>query len=194
MPLAVDERCFAPVPEEPDARPIVLTVGKDLASRLRDLARGVARLDAASKLVAHPRNLVERRAAGERDLRRQVGFTELRERTLERPASCCRSAATTYRLRLRRRRPDRVCSRRWRWRRPIVATDRAILRDYVDDGVEALLVPPEDPVALRAAIDRVLGDPELARSLGLAARARVERAHTSREFAARLAPVLRSVV
>jgi glycosyltransferase involved in cell wall biosynthesis len=78
--------------------------------------------------------------------------------------------------------------------KPIVASDRAILHDYVDDGVEALLVPPEDPPALRAAVERVLGDPDLARSLGAAARARVERAHTSRGFAAQLAPVLRSVV
>jgi hypothetical protein len=40
----------------------------------------------------------------------------------------------------------------------------------------------------------VLSDEELARSLGAAARARVERSHTSRDFAARLAPVLRSVL
>jgi glycosyltransferase involved in cell wall biosynthesis len=78
--------------------------------------------------------------------------------------------------------------------RPVVATERAILRDYVEDGVEALLVPPEDPGALRAAIERVLGDPELARSLGAAGRARVERAHTTRGFAAQLAPLLRDVV
>jgi len=78
--------------------------------------------------------------------------------------------------------------------RPIVAAKRAILRDYVDDGVEALLVPPGDPLALRAAVERVLDDSELARSLGTAARARVERAHTSRDFAERLAPVLRAVV
>jgi glycosyltransferase involved in cell wall biosynthesis len=73
--------------------------------------------------------------------------------------------------------------------RPVVATERAILRDYVD-----AVVPPEDPAALREAIERVLGDPELARSLGAAARARVERSHTSPVFAARLAPLLRSVV
>ena len=76
----------------------------------------------------------------------------------------------------------------------IVASDRAVLRDYVTDGVEALLVPPEDPVALREATVRVLSDRELARRLGAAARARVERDFTSSAFAARLAPLLRSVV
>jgi glycosyltransferase involved in cell wall biosynthesis len=78
--------------------------------------------------------------------------------------------------------------------RPIVASERAILRDYVEDGVEALLVPAEDPAAMREAIERVLADPELARSLGAAARARVERANASSVFAAGLAPLLRAVV
>ena len=76
----------------------------------------------------------------------------------------------------------------------IVASDRAILRDYVDDGVEALLVPPEDAAALREATERVLRDRDLARSLGAAARTRVEREFTSSAFAERLAPLLRSVV
>jgi len=79
-------------------------------------------------------------------------------------------------------------------RRPVVATERAIFRDYVDDGVEGLVVPAEDPGAMRGAIDRLLGDPELAAGLGAAGRARVERDHTSRGFAALLAPVLRGVV
>jgi glycosyltransferase involved in cell wall biosynthesis len=78
--------------------------------------------------------------------------------------------------------------------KPIVASDRAILHDYVDDGVDAILVPPEDPVALRDAVELVLADPERAHSLGAAARARVERSHTSPGFAAQLAPLLRSVL
>jgi glycosyltransferase involved in cell wall biosynthesis len=78
--------------------------------------------------------------------------------------------------------------------KPIVASERAILPDYVDDGVEALLVPAEDPAAMREAIERVLANPELARSLGAAARARVERSNSSSGFAERLAPLLRAVV
>jgi len=76
--------------------------------------------------------------------------------------------------------------------RGVSAASGAFRRWAKDEGL--LLVPPEDATALRAAIDRVLGDPELARSLGAAARARVESSHTSRGFAARLAPLLRSVV
>jgi len=74
--------------------------------------------------------------------------------------------------------------------RPVVASDRAVLHDYVADGDSALLVPPEDPAALADAIGRVLGNEPLARSLGAAGRARVEQALTSAHFAAGIAPLL----
>ncbi len=46
--------------------------------------------------------------------------------------------------------------------RPVVATDVGGNRELVRDGVTGLLVPPEDPSALAAAIERLLGDSELA--------------------------------
>ena len=73
---------------------------------------------------------------------------------------------------------------------PLVATRRAILRDYVSEGETALVVPPEDPEALRAAIERMLADPALGRRLGGAARADVEERFTTRRLAERLAPLL----
>jgi glycosyltransferase involved in cell wall biosynthesis len=76
--------------------------------------------------------------------------------------------------------------------RPVVLTARPILHDYVDDGQTALVVPPEDPAALRGAIDRVLCDPGLATELGATGRARVEQGLTTRHFAAGIAPILRS--
>ncbi len=60
--------------------------------------------------------------------------------------------------------------------RPVVATSVGGLKDAVDDGVNGLRVPPNDPDAVRAAIERLLGDRELRRRLGAAGRdmARVE--------------------
>jgi glycosyltransferase involved in cell wall biosynthesis len=55
--------------------------------------------------------------------------------------------------------------------RPVVATSVGGLVDAVEDGVTGLLVPPGDAGALRAAIERLLGDPDLRRRLGDAARA-----------------------
>lgn len=50
--------------------------------------------------------------------------------------------------------------------KPSVVSSLPGTRDMVEDGVSALLVPPGDPVALAAGIDRVLGDEDLARRLG----------------------------
>jgi glycosyltransferase involved in cell wall biosynthesis len=59
--------------------------------------------------------------------------------------------------------------------RPVVATAVGGLLDLVEDGVTGLLVPPGDPVALRAALERLLGDPALRERLGAAARRRARR-------------------
>jgi glycosyltransferase involved in cell wall biosynthesis len=54
--------------------------------------------------------------------------------------------------------------------RPVVATSSGGLADAVEDGVTGLVVPARDPAALRVAIERLLGDAELRRRLGGAAR------------------------
>jgi glycosyltransferase involved in cell wall biosynthesis len=74
---------------------------------------------------------------------------------------------------------------------PIVASDLPSLREVLRDGENALLVPPEDPAAVAKAIDRILGDPALARRL--AARAREDAsAYTWDERAAQLLEFLGS--
>jgi glycosyltransferase involved in cell wall biosynthesis len=56
--------------------------------------------------------------------------------------------------------------------RPVVASAVGGLRDLVVDGETGLLVPPRDVAALRAALERLLADPELRRRLGSAGRER----------------------
>jgi glycosyltransferase involved in cell wall biosynthesis len=55
---------------------------------------------------------------------------------------------------------------------PVVASAVGGVPDIVADGETGLLVPPGDVAALRAALERLLGDAELRRRLGAAARAR----------------------
>lgn len=59
--------------------------------------------------------------------------------------------------------------------RPIVATSVGAAPDLLRDGREALLVPPDDPAALVAAIARLRREPELRERLGVAAREVAER-------------------
>jgi glycosyltransferase involved in cell wall biosynthesis len=61
------------------------------------------------------------------------------------------------------------------WARPVVATAVGGLVDAVEDGVTGLLVPPGDTAALRAAVERLLGDAELRARLGAAAREKAQR-------------------
>lgn len=61
----------------------------------------------------------------------------------------------------------------WRRGTPVVASDRAGLGELVRDGVDGLLVDPEDIAALAGAIVRVLGDAALAEALAGAGCTRV---------------------
>jgi glycosyltransferase involved in cell wall biosynthesis len=61
-----------------------------------------------------------------------------------------------------------------RFRKPVVATAAPGTTEVVEDGVTGLLVPLRDPPAFTRAIQRIIDDPELARKLGEAGRARVE--------------------
>jgi glycosyltransferase involved in cell wall biosynthesis len=56
---------------------------------------------------------------------------------------------------------------------PIVASAVGGLPEAVDEGRTGLLVPPEDPRALGAAIAELAGDVDRARRMGVAGRARV---------------------
>ena len=84
--------------------------------------------------------------------------------------------------------------------RPIVVADLPSIREVVRDGEHALLVPPEDPAAIAAAVARLAADPALRERLGRAAAAlapsyswerRAERiaAFMAAELAAPAAPV-----
>jgi glycosyltransferase involved in cell wall biosynthesis len=65
--------------------------------------------------------------------------------------------------------------------RPVVATPVGGTPELVVDGETGLLVPPRDPHALAEALRRVLDDPDLARRLGEAGRARVADRFTTAE-------------
>jgi glycosyltransferase involved in cell wall biosynthesis len=58
--------------------------------------------------------------------------------------------------------------------RPVVASAVGGLTDLVVDGETGLLVPPRDPVALRAALTRLLRDASLRRRMGAAGRLRAQ--------------------
>jgi glycosyltransferase involved in cell wall biosynthesis len=65
---------------------------------------------------------------------------------------------------------------------PVVATRVGGVPELVVEGETGLLVPPGDPRALAAALQRLLDEPELRARLGAAGRARVEEHFTLESF------------
>jgi glycosyltransferase involved in cell wall biosynthesis len=57
--------------------------------------------------------------------------------------------------------------------KPLITTRMGGLSDLVDDGESGLLVPPDDPAALRAAMQRLAGAPALRARMGAAGRRKV---------------------
>jgi colanic acid/amylovoran biosynthesis glycosyltransferase len=73
---------------------------------------------------------------------------------------------------------------------PVVATRLSGIPELVQDGVTGLLVEPHDPVALAAALERLLADDALAAELARNARALVERSFSLTVEARRLGDLL----
>ena len=191
IPLGVDVAWWSS-PGRPGDEPLVLAVGKDEARDYATFAEAVAGLDARVVIAAHPHNLdgvrlpsnaVVRfvRPAELRELYAQAACVVVPQRRPEYPFGSEGGGITTV---LEAAAMERA----------LVVTDRPVIREYVEPDSTAVVVPPEDPSALRSGIQRVLEDAALARRLAAAARARAEREHTMERFAERLADFLRPIL
>lgn len=77
---------------------------------------------------------------------------------------------------------------------PIISTSIPGVVDAVRDGVEAMLVAPDDAAALAAAIRKLLGNPDVRTRLGVAARRRYLDYFTLEKMAAELCRIYASCV
>ncbi len=78
--------------------------------------------------------------------------------------------------------------------KPVVATNQGGPLDVVQHGVTGLLVPPDDPAALAAAITTLLKSEETRRAMGRAGAARVQALFTIQRHVAQLLEVYREVM
>jgi glycosyltransferase involved in cell wall biosynthesis len=76
---------------------------------------------------------------------------------------------------------------------PIVATRVAALPEVVQDGATGILVPPDDPEALAAALLRLVLDPTLCREMGAAGFQRLRERFSAEVMGQRTAELYESV-
>jgi glycosyltransferase involved in cell wall biosynthesis len=188
LPLGVDTDFHRATPLPRDG--YVLAVGRDLARDYRTFAEAARRWTRQTIVVTEPRNLVGVSFPSHVTVRHGLTYAELRDlyegarcvvlplRREGHPYGTDGSGLTAL--------VETMASAR-----PVVAADRPIMRDYVDSDTTGVLVPAEDPAALADAVDELLGDDDRSEMLSEAARRRAEERHTTREFAAGLADVLR---
>jgi colanic acid/amylovoran biosynthesis glycosyltransferase len=74
---------------------------------------------------------------------------------------------------------------------PVVSTPISGIPELIDDGVNGLLVPSEDPGALAEAFLRLTDDPRLAEDLSRNAQETIDARFDGDKLAARMASLLR---
>lgn len=149
----------------------VLSVGRLIADKGMDVVIDAARAEGLALTIAGQgpeRAALETRASGS-DCRFEGFASRSRLDALYRDASVVVLAAR------RGEGLPNVLLEAMAYVRPVVATPCAGTRDLLLDGVNGLLVAPDDPAALAAALRRLARDPALAARLGEAARATAAR-------------------
>jgi glycosyltransferase involved in cell wall biosynthesis len=171
VPFGIDDEHFAP--QDVDEQDYVLAVGRDRGRDWATLFAAVRGTDLKLKVAARPEDIEGLEPPPNVEY---VGFLPLDEyRDLTAAAQVVvvptkvRAYPTGQTVLLEAMALARCC----------VVTDTPAMRDYVEDESTALVVPPADPEALRAAIERARGDDELRRRIGAAARLSVEKRFNS---------------
>jgi glycosyltransferase involved in cell wall biosynthesis len=78
--------------------------------------------------------------------------------------------------------------------RPVVVSAAGGAAELIDDGRDALAVPPADVEAMSRAIAHLAADPELRARLGAAGREAAERDFDRARLARQVAPIYRAIV
>jgi glycosyltransferase involved in cell wall biosynthesis len=185
----VDERFFAPTDTARER--LVIAIGRDLARDYPTLIAAVRGLDARVVFVAMQRNVEGLDVPPNVEVRERIPYSELRDLYRRAAVSVVALRGADYPYGSEGSGVSAMLEAQAS-ATPLVATDRPIVRDYVQHGESGLIVAPEDPSALRDAIVNVVDDADLARKLGAAGRRCVEAQHTMDDMAAGLAPLMKA--
>jgi glycosyltransferase involved in cell wall biosynthesis len=187
VPYGVDHERFAPPTDglgDGGDGGYVLAVGRDRGRDWATLLDAVRGSDLAIKVACRPEDLSGLDVPPNVEVLGYVGPDAYRDLTARARVVAVPTRVLAYPS------GQSVALEAMAMARCCVVTDTPAMRDYLDDGVDALLVPPGDAGALRAALERAAGDGELRRRIGAAGRAAVERTFNARAMWAAVAAVL----
>jgi glycosyltransferase involved in cell wall biosynthesis len=184
VPLGADVSWFRPAPPPGGREPYVLTVGRDLARDLTTFADALRRLGVRGEIIGHARTLEGVRLPPNVRFRSGISSDELRDTYAGAACVVVPQRPDAYPYGSESGGLTAVCEA-MAMGRPIVATERGVLRDYLEPDE---LVPAGDPAALAEAIEAAAADDERGRR----SRQRAEARHSTRHFAEGIAPILRN--
>lgn len=166
VPFGIDSDYFTP--QDADEEGYVLAVGRDKGRDWATLFEAVAGTDLEVKVACRPDDIagldvpanvtvlgtIDRSAY--RDLTARARVVVVPTRPLAYP--------TGQSVTLESMAMGKCC----------VVSDTPAMQGYLQDDVDALLVPPHDAAALRSALERAVADPDLRKRIGVAARQAVD--------------------
>jgi glycosyltransferase involved in cell wall biosynthesis len=183
IPLGVD--CSS-APSERSDEGYLLSVGRDIARDYRTLFTAVENLPIPVRVICSPRNVADIDPPANVHLDFDLPYERLPE--IYRKASLVAvpvrgadffagsDASGQYGF-----------LEPMTYAKPVIVSERPGIRDYISHNEDGILVPPEDPAALRKAILGLWESPEERKRLGEAARRKAEKEFSTVRFAERLA-------
>ena len=190
LPLGVDASRIPP--EGPDEG-YVLSVGRDLARDYRTLFEAAKELPMPIRVVTSPKNVAGLAPSANVRLDFDLPYEQI-------PQLYQKASMVVVPVRAADYLAGSDASGQYGYLEPmaygkaVIVSDRPGARDYISPGGDGILVPPEDPAALRKAILELWRFPEERKHLGEAARRKVEKEFSTVRFAQRLAELFYQLV
>jgi glycosyltransferase involved in cell wall biosynthesis len=166
VPFGIDHEYFTP--QDVDDEGYVLAVGRDRGRDWPTLFDAVRGTDLDLRVVCRPEDV-----AG-LDVPPNVTVLGVVDRSAYRDLTARARAVVVATRPLAYPTGQSVTLESMAMGRCCVVTDTPAMAPYLNDGVDAVLVPPHDPARLRAALEQVVADPDLRKRVGVAAREAVD--------------------
>jgi len=166
VPFGIDHEYFTP--QDVDEEGYVLAVGRDKGRDWATLFDAVRGTDLDLRVVCRPEDVAGHDVPANVTVLGVVDRSTYRELTAKARAVVVATRPLAYPT------GQSVTLESMAMGKACVVSDTPAMAPYLRDGIDAVLVPPHDPEALRAALHQVVDDPDLRKRVGAAARDAVD--------------------